>query len=85
MRDDINNIRADLEKVVEEAGTEGVIAVMHSAGGFIGSSALQGLTSPARKQEGKDGGVSKIVFIAAGVAPEGHDKFGGPFIVEQVS
>ncbi|KAH8203158.1 hypothetical protein TruAng_002679 [Truncatella angustata] len=83
MRDDIDNIRAALKNVVEEAGADGVIAVMHSAGGFIGSSALQGLTLPARKDAKKVGGVLKIVFIAAGIAPEGSDKFGGSFIVER--
>jgi alpha-beta hydrolase superfamily lysophospholipase len=85
MRDDIDHIHADLEKVVEEAGSNGVIAIMHSAGGFIGSSALKGLVAPLRKEEGKVGGVVEIIFIAAGVAPEGSDQFGGPFIVNQVS
>ncbi|KAH8895277.1 alpha/beta-hydrolase [Thozetella sp. PMI_491] len=82
MADDIAGIQADLEKVVEAAGSNGVVVVLHSAGGFIGSNALRGLTIGSRKEQGKEGGVTKIVFIAAGVAPEGSDTFGGPFIVD---
>lgn len=83
MRDDIAHIRSDLERVVDEAGPDGVVAVFHSAGGFVGSSALEGLVAPERSAAGKVGGVRKIVFLAAGLAPEGVDTFGGPFIVEQ--
>ncbi|KAK6212597.1 hypothetical protein LQW54_005183 [Pestalotiopsis sp. IQ-011] len=84
MRDDIAHIRADLERVVDEAGPDGVVALFHSAGGFVGSSALlEGLVAPERSAAGKVGGVRKIVFLAAGLAPEGVDTFGGPFIVQQ--
>ncbi|RBA15801.1 hypothetical protein FPRO05_12408 [Fusarium proliferatum] len=74
MDDDIAKIVKDLTPVVEEAGEEGVVAVMHSAGGFIGSGALKGLTCKARQDVGRTGGVKKIVFIAAGVAPEGFEQ-----------
>lgn len=74
MDDDIANIAKDLAPVVEEAGDEGVVAVMHSAGGFIGSGALKGLNSQARQDSGKAGGVKKIIFITAGVAPEGYEQ-----------
>ncbi|KAG7405898.1 hypothetical protein Forpe1208_v013827 [Fusarium oxysporum f. sp. rapae] len=74
MDDDIANVAKDLVPVVEEAGDEGVVVVMHSAGGFIGSGALRGLTSKARQDAGKTGGVKKIVFITAGVAPEGYEQ-----------
>ncbi|KAF5604635.1 hypothetical protein FPANT_1424 [Fusarium pseudoanthophilum] len=79
MGDDIANIAKDLAPVVEEAGGEGVVAVMHSAGGFIGSGALEGLTFKAREVAGKTGGVKKIIFIAAGVAPEGFEQGPMPF------
>jgi pimeloyl-ACP methyl ester carboxylesterase len=85
MEQDIASIHADLEKTVDAAGSEGVVAVLHSAGGFIGSNAIEGLTIEARKAQQKTGGVRKIVFIAAGIAPEGSDQFGGPFIVDQVT
>ncbi|KAF9761685.1 hypothetical protein IL306_003742 [Fusarium sp. DS 682] len=74
MDEDILNIANELAPVVEEADDEGVVAVMHSAGGFIGSGALKGLTSQARQAAGKAGGVNKIVFITAGVAPEGFEQ-----------
>ncbi|WJG37278.1 Alpha/beta hydrolase fold-1 [Fusarium oxysporum Fo47] len=74
MDDDIANIAKDLAPVVEEAGDEGVVAVMHSAGGFIGSGALKRLNSQARQDSGKAGGVKKIIFITAGVAPEGYEQ-----------
>ncbi|KAH7234998.1 Alpha/beta hydrolase fold-1 [Fusarium redolens] len=74
MDDDIANIAKYLAPVVDEAGGEGVIAVMHSAGGFIGSGALKGLTSEARQATGEPGGVKKIVFITAGVALEGYEQ-----------
>ncbi|KAF5989779.1 hypothetical protein FBULB1_624 [Fusarium bulbicola] len=76
MDDYIANIAKDLIPVVEEAGGEGVVAVMHSAGGFIGSAALKGLTFKARQDAGKSGGVRKIIFITAGVAPEGFESNG---------
>lgn len=85
MDQDIAAIRGDLERVVDRAGDEGVVVVLHSAGGFLGSNAMEGLSATIRKSQGKAGGVVKIVFIAAGIMPEGADQFGGPFILEQVS
>jgi pimeloyl-ACP methyl ester carboxylesterase len=84
MDDDIANIAKDLASVVEEAGEEGVVAVMHSAGGFIGSGALKGLTFKARRDARKSGGVKKVVFIAAGVAPEGFEQGPMPFFDHHV-
>lgn len=80
MNDDIAAIAADLSNVVEESGESGVVAVMHSAGGFLGSSAMQGLTAPARRAANKAGGVTKIVFLAAGLGPEGHEHTPQPFM-----
>ncbi|KAH8676143.1 Alpha/beta hydrolase fold-1 [Xylariales sp. PMI_506] len=82
LADDVAAIRADLERVVEEAGEEGVVAVCHSAGGYLGPSAMKGLVAPDRKEQGQPGGVSKIVFLAGGIAPEGHSQFAGPFMTE---
>ncbi|KAF5626884.1 uncharacterized protein FTJAE_9390 [Fusarium tjaetaba] len=79
MDGDIANIAKDLAPVVEEAGEEGIVAVMHSAGGFIGSGALKGLTFKARQDAGKTGGVKKIIFIAAGVTPEEFEQGPMPF------
>ncbi|KAF5562854.1 hypothetical protein FNAPI_2961 [Fusarium napiforme] len=65
MDDDIANIAKDLAPVVEEAGEEGIVAVLHSAGGFIGSGALKDRIWKTRQDAGKTGGVKKII-IAAG-------------------
>jgi hypothetical protein len=64
-KDDIAFIADDLAQVVEEAGDEGVVGLFHSAGGWIGSSALKGLTVQQRKAVGKPGGVRKILFLAS--------------------
>ncbi|KAF4495002.1 hypothetical protein FAGAP_8828 [Fusarium agapanthi] len=74
MDDDIANISKDLTLVVEQAGEEGIVAVMHSAGGFIGSAALKGLTFKARQDAEKSGGAKKIIFITAGITPEGFEE-----------
>ncbi|KAI6758449.1 hypothetical protein HG530_010689 [Fusarium avenaceum] len=63
----------------EQAGDDGVIAVMHSAAGFIGSAALKDLTRKARDANGKPGGVRKIIFVTAGVQPEGFELSQLPF------
>ncbi|KAF4969509.1 hypothetical protein FSARC_3295 [Fusarium sarcochroum] len=79
MDDDIAAISKDLTPVVEQAGEDGVVVVMHSAGGFIGSGALKGLTRKARDAAGKPGGVVRIIFLTAGVAPEGFVQGPMPF------
>jgi hypothetical protein len=69
MNDDIANIRSTISKVVE--AEQEVLLVLHSAGGFLGSAAFEGLTTKARKEKGMKGGVVKILFIAAGILPLG--------------
>ncbi|KAF4971327.1 hypothetical protein FZEAL_9877 [Fusarium zealandicum] len=79
--DDIAAVAQDLSSVVDRAGEQGVIAVMHSVGGVIGSAALEGLGCSARKAAGKVGGVRKIVFIAASVFQQGMEPGLLPFMV----
>jgi alpha-beta hydrolase superfamily lysophospholipase len=69
MLDDVDAVRSVIEPLVY-AGNE-VLVVCHSAGGFIGSAAIEGLTLQKRKEEGKQGGVGKLAFLAAGLFPEG--------------
>lgn len=69
MDDDVANIRSTISKAVES--NQEVLLVLHSAGGFLGSAAFEGLTAKARKEEGKKGGVVKILFMAAGILPLG--------------
>lgn len=80
MDDDAAAIAADMATIVEEAGTEGVVAVLHSAGGFLGSGAMRGLAASTREAAGKTGGVRAIVFLAAGLAPEGFEHKPLPFM-----
>ena len=81
--DDVASIAADLASVVSRAGADGVLVVCHSAGGFLGSSAMRGLTAEARRAEGGAGGaggVAKMVFLAAGIGPEGLEHTPQPFM-----
>ncbi|PYH91652.1 alpha/beta-hydrolase [Aspergillus ellipticus CBS 707.79] len=64
MADDIAAIRAHLTQIVER--DEEVILVLHSAGGFLGSAAME---------------VVKIVFVAGAVFPEGYEHQPLPFAV----
>ena len=77
MDDDIAAIRTPVQKLVESS--KEVILVLHSAAGFLGSAAIESLNASARKAQGLAGGVAKIVFLAAGVAPEGADMENPPF------
>lgn len=84
MTDDIAHIRSDLTSAVEAAGLEGVIALCHSAGGFLGIEAMEGLTEKAFKGKGKQGGVKRLILMTAAVAPEGHAHDPLPFMKIEV-
>ncbi|GLA04160.1 hypothetical protein AnigIFM60653_004204 [Aspergillus niger] len=75
MADDITAVRGHLTRIVQRG--EEVILVLHSAGGFLGSAAMEGLSKSAVGQ----GGVVKIVFLTAAVFPEGHEHEDMPFAV----
>ena len=83
--DDTAAIAADLTRVVNDAGPEGVVALLHSAGGVVGSAAMKGLTAAAREKAGKPGGVKKIIFFTAGIASEGDEHKTPPFAEIDVS
>ena len=70
MKEDIAAVRSTIADLVN-AG-EDVVLVLHSAGGFLGSEAANGLDVKARQEAGLKGGVSKIVFLAGAVWPEGY-------------
>ena len=80
MVDDIAAIRSAVTELVE-SGKE-VIMVMHSAGGFLGSNAIQGLGIKARGEA--RGGVTKLVFLAGAVFPEGFKHQPLPFFTIDV-
>ncbi|KAJ5949352.1 alpha/beta-hydrolase [Penicillium verhagenii] len=76
MKDDVKGIRAHIEAIL--ARGEDVLLALHSAGGFLGSEAMQGLD---KKTRGDQSGVVSIVFLAAAVFPEGYQHQPLPFAV----
>ena len=84
MRDDEQAIRYIIKRlVVDEQKT--VIMVCHSAGGFLGAGAIRGLGLKYNLGKGDKGGVARIVFLAAGLATEGHVHGRLPFMDFSVS
>ncbi|KAF2152767.1 alpha/beta-hydrolase [Myriangium duriaei CBS 260.36] len=77
MDDDIATVRSAVEAAIGTGQT--VVLVLHSAGGFIGSAAIEGLTAKARVAKGEKGGVAKIVFITAALLPENTLHHAPPF------
>jgi pimeloyl-ACP methyl ester carboxylesterase len=71
MHDDIAGIRGVLAPLIEQE-KKSVLLVCHSAGGFLGSAAIEGLIQSHRVEKGLEGGVIGLVLLAAGIAPEGH-------------
>ncbi|KAH8695237.1 Alpha/beta hydrolase fold-1 [Talaromyces proteolyticus] len=82
MKDDIAAIRRHLQDLLQpapETGTaEDVLLVLHSAGGFLGSEAMQGLHKTGSSSAP---GVIGIVFLAGAIFPLGHEHQPLPFAV----
>lgn len=53
-----------------EAGRD-IAVLMHSYGGQIGTNSLYGLSKKARSAEGKSGGISHLIYMAAFAMPQG--------------
>jgi len=79
MLDDIATVRTTVEKLVV-ADLE-VVMVLHSAGGFLGSNAIEGLDVKTRGEKGLKGGVTKLVILAGALWPEGFKHGPLPFSV----
>ena len=77
MKDDIEAIRSTFTNLVDKG--QHVVLVLHSAGGFLGSNAIEGLSLKARREKQLSGGVSKIVFLAGAIFPEGFKHGPLPF------
>jgi pimeloyl-ACP methyl ester carboxylesterase len=67
--EDMAAVRTALTELVD-AGKE-VVLVAHSYGGEVSSGAVQGLDLKSRIAEGKTGGVSMLVYLAAFVVDNG--------------
>ncbi|KAF5010877.1 hypothetical protein FDECE_2984 [Fusarium decemcellulare] len=70
---DIQAVRNVITPYVDEG--RDVVIVVHSWSGAVINSALKGLDKATRLEEGKIGGVSKLIFIAAFLVPEGVSVF----------
>jgi pimeloyl-ACP methyl ester carboxylesterase len=67
--DDVEVIRNALEEIVHAKGD--VVIVMHSYGGIPGSSAVRGFSKTDRQKQGKDGGVTQMIYMTALALDEG--------------
>lgn len=83
MKDDVACIRSVIAPLVEQEEKD-VLLVLHSAGAFLGSMAIERLSVKERKEQGKKGGVKKIVFLAGAVWEEGFQHGPLPFFDYQV-
>ncbi|MCJ1402764.1 hypothetical protein MMC11_005985 [Xylographa trunciseda] len=81
MDDDIAAVRATVEKLIGLG--QDVLLVLHSAGGFLGSNAIESLGAKERSEKGLKGGVVKIVFLAGAVFPEGFKHGPLPFALSE--
>lgn len=84
MRDDVAYIRKRIHETVEAGACQEVVLVLHSAGGLLGSMAIEGLGVDERRVNGEKGGVIKIVFLAGAILPEGVAHRPLPFFDFQV-
>ena len=82
MHDDVAAVRSTVTRLVDKG--QNVVLVLHSAGGFLGSNAIKGLSVEARRSEGLKGGVNRIVFLAGAVFPEGFKHSPLPFFTYDV-
>lgn len=67
--DDAAAVRSEIEALAGQGRQ--VIVVVHSYGGLVGAEAVKGLGFAQRKAEGKAGGVTLLVYLAAFVTPKG--------------
>lgn len=66
---DIDTIRETVLKLAEN--DHNIVVVMHSFSGMTGGTALESLRKEYRAAKGMKGGVIRLVYIAAFIAPEG--------------
>lgn len=89
LTDDVAAVRKVLVPLLD-AGKE-VVLLGHSAGGLVISGAVEGLDVASRKAQGQPGGVTRCIFMAAFVLPQGLSLLGAlggqplPWMVVEVS
>ncbi|KAH7390821.1 Alpha/beta hydrolase fold-1 [Phaeosphaeria sp. MPI-PUGE-AT-0046c] len=72
---DTDHVRSFAADLVDK-GLE-VVVLMHSYGGQIGTNALHGLGLEVRAKEGRKGGVSHLIYLAASAFSEGKAMIDG--------
>ncbi|KAJ5692705.1 hypothetical protein N7462_002128 [Penicillium macrosclerotiorum] len=75
-KDDVQAVRSHIQRLIQN---DDLLLVLHSAGGFIGSEAMEGLSKKDRESQGHKHGVVGILFIAGAVFPEGFQHQPLPF------
>lgn len=80
--DDAQCVSTAVEALVNK-GKEAIL-VAHFAGAAVASQAVKGLALAARKDKGLEGGISKLVFLAGSLAPEGVTIGDAPFFVNEI-
>lgn len=89
LTDDIAMITSCLEQVIGEQGKD-VVLVLHSFGGVPGCAAAGPFVRSMRKDQGKEGGIVAVLFLAAFTTPKGMSclqAYGGahaPFVLMEV-
>lgn len=89
LTDDVAAVRRVLEPLLDEGRK--VVLLCHSSGGVVASNAVEGYDVAARRVAGKQGGVARVVYLAAFMLPQGQsllDMLGGeplPWMVVEVS
>lgn len=68
-KDDIDHIAHAIEHAADRG--KDIVLVMHSRGGFVGADAAKGLSKADRSDQGKPGGIVRLVYICAFAAAEG--------------
>ncbi|KAK6225523.1 hypothetical protein QIS74_01570 [Colletotrichum tabaci] len=66
---DVAAIRQQIQAAVDDG--QDVVLFMHSYGGIVGCEACRGFDKTGRQRQGKPGGIVRLVFCAAFLAPEG--------------
>ncbi|KAJ7325854.1 Alpha/beta hydrolase fold-1 [Mycena albidolilacea] len=84
MYDDAAVVAAVASELAE--ARKDIVLVAHSYGGLVACEAAKGLAKRVREREGKEGGIARIVFVAAVVPGEGESlmdlKDDGYFVID---
>ena len=80
MSDDTASIRSELVSFVENAGDNNVVVLVHSAGGFLGTGAMEGLSADDHGASGRKGGISQLICFTAALLPVGFEHHPLPFM-----